>query len=100
MGFERFGEDGLGVIVIHDHDGAVTEAGGNWKTSCLVAGDFAGDGGVLYYFSKKLVYPGSDFIPVGDGKVWWASRFLELIGRFGGTNILAILVEMSFGRGQ
>ena len=100
MGFEGFCEDGVGVIVIQDHDGAVTEAGCNWKASCLIAGDFSCYGGVLYDFRKQLVDPCSDDVVVGDGKVGRLSWFLKLIGRLGGANILAVLMEMAFGCGK
>jgi hypothetical protein len=66
---ERFGEDGVQIIVVNDHDVFDAAAGGYWETTGLVAVYLAGDGNGLHVDKVRSLVGGS---LVGRSSYFWS----------------------------
>jgi hypothetical protein len=96
-GLQWFGEDGIGVMVIKNHDIFITTAGGVGKTAGLVAVSLAGE---VHDLDCHTV--GSNVIlrvrgrchnacGGGERRIWGRLRF-------GGADVFGVLAEMTFCR--
>lgn len=77
-GFEGFGEDGIGVIVVEDHDILVAFAGDNRETTGLIGKNLSSD------FDKFRIHKIGSDLGLGGRAKGRHDRGWRLVGRWTG----------------